>query len=525
MTRKIEIYDTTLRDGCQAEDISFSLEDKLRIARRLDETGFHFVEGGWPGANPKDTEFFKEIKKYTLKNATIVAFGSTCRPGKTPETDPLMKDLLSAETECVTILGKTWDLHVTDALKTSLSKNLEIIEESIGYLKKNVKKVIFDAEHFFDGFKRNREYALKAIQAAEKGGADTIVLCDTNGGTLAHDVGNVVQRVQSVVGSPLGIHAHNDSETAVASSLIAVTEGAVQVQGTINGYGERCGNANLCSVIPNLKIKMGLSCISSPQLKKLQNLSNFVDELANLKHQNRRPYVGKSAFAHKGGIHVNAVMKNSETYEHIQPKLVGNSQRILVSDQAGKSNILLKAKQYGIDIESDDEAAKKILKEIKKLESEGFEFEGAEGSFELLMKEAKGKRKSFYELKGFRVIVEKRRHDQEPISEATVKVVVNNKTEITAAEGNGPVNALDNALRKGLEKFYPHLSEAELLDFKVRILDERHGTGAKTRVLIESGDKETSWGTVGVHENVIEASWQALVDSVDYKLHKKRKKA
>jgi 2-isopropylmalate synthase len=520
--RLIKIYDTTLRDGSQAEDISFSLEDKIRIAQKLDELGIHYIEGGWPGANPKDTEFFGEIKKYKLHHAKVSAFGSTRKSKVKVDKDDNIIALLNAKTPVVTIVGKSWNLHVRDALHISIEENLELIYDSIKYLKSHVHEVMFDAEHFFDGYKGNPQYAIKTLKAAEDGGADVIVLCDTNGGTLPNELPSIFDDVKRNISRTLGIHTHNDAEVAVANSIIAITMGAEQVQGTINGYGERCGNANLCSIIPNLKLKLKLNCITDEQLRKLREVSYFVDELANMRHWNHRPYVGKSAFAHKGGIHVSAVMKNPETYEHARPELVGNKQRILVSEQSGRGNILWKAKEYGIDMDSQDPTIRHVLHELKELENQGFQFEGAEGSFELLMKEAKGMRRKFFDLKGFRVMVEKRHIDEEPISEATIKIQVGDKLEITAAEGNGPVNALDNALRKALEKFYPELKEAKLIDFKVRILDERKGTEAKTRVLIESGDHQSRWGTVGVSENIIEASWQALVDSIDYKLHKEK---
>ena len=522
--RKIKIYDTTLRDGTQAEDISFSLEDKLRIAHKLDELGVHYIEGGWPASNPKDQAFFQKIKSENLHTSQITAFGSTRKAGNKVEKDPNIKSLLEAQTRVVTIFGKTWDFHVTAALKISLEENLDLIADSISFLKNNVEEVIFDAEHFFDGFKNNPDYALKSIQSAAEAKADWIVLCDTNGGTMPYELEAILEELKKLIKIPFGIHTHNDSETAVANSIVAIKMGAEQVHGTINGYGERCGNANLCSIIPNIKLKLKMDCISDEQMKKLWEVSRFVNELANMKHWIHQPYVGKSAFAHKGGIHVDAVKKNRQAYEHIVPELVGNHQRILVSDLSGKSNILYKAEEYGIDIDNKDTKIQKILTDLKKLESNGFQFEGAEGSFELLMKNALGKRKKFFDLKGFRVIIEKRTENEPPISEATIKIVVDGQLEIMAAEGNGPVNALDMALRKALLGFYPELKDMELFDFKVRILDERRGTEAKIRVLIESGDHDSKWGTVGVSSNIIEASWQALVDSVDYKLHKTRLK-
>ncbi|HJP17980.1 MAG TPA: citramalate synthase [Nitrospinota bacterium] len=520
--RKIKIYDTTLRDGTQAEDIYFSLEDKLRIAHKLDDLGIHYIEGGWPGSNPKDQAFFQKVRHEKFDNSRITSFGSTRKAGNKVEKDPNIKSLLESKTQVVTIFGKIWNLHVTDALKISLQENLDLIHDSVSFLKNNFEEVIFDAEHFFDGFKNNPDYALKAVLAAAEAKADWIVLCDTNGGTMPYELEPIMKKVSQKVQIPIGIHAHNDSETAVANSITAIKLGADQVHATINGYGERCGNANLCSIIPNIKLKLKMGCVSDEQMKKLWEVSRFINELANMKHWIHQPYVGKSAFAHKGGIHVDAVQKNRQAYEHIAPEMVGNHQRVLVSDLSGKSNILYKAEEYGIDLDSKDPIVQQILKELKELENNGFQFEGAEGSFELLMKNAKGNRKKFFDLKGFRVIIEKRREDEPTISEATIKIVVDGQMEIMAAEGNGPVNALDKALRKALIRFYPELKYLNLHDFKVRILDEKKGTEAFTRVLIESGDHDSKWGTVGVSSNIIEASWQALVDSVDYILHKTR---
>jgi 2-isopropylmalate synthase len=524
MARTIRIYDTTLRDGTQGEEVSFSLEDKLRVAQKLDELGIHYIEGGWPGSNPKDISFFKEIKKISLKSSRIAAFGSTHRPKARVEDDYNIKTLLEAQTPVITIVGKTWDLHVKDALGVSLEENLDLIYDTLSYLKKRTDEVIFDAEHFFDGFKRNQTYSLKCLQAAVDAGVDWIVLCDTNGGTLVHEIPAILTEVKKVIAPiPFGIHTHNDTEMAVANSIMAVYHGADQVQGTINGYGERCGNANLCSIIPNLKLKLKLDCISEDQLTRLREVAHFVSELANLKPMIHQPYVGNSAFAHKGGIHVNAIQKNPETYEHIKPELVGNKQRVLVSDLSGKSNVIYKANELKIDLKDRDQEIKQILNSLKELEYQGYQFEGAEASFALLMKQILRERKRFFDLQGFRVIVEKRQSDEEPICEATIMLNVNGAIEHTAAIGNGPVNALDNALRKALEKFYPSLKDLTLLDYKVRILDESSGTAAKTRVLIESGDKEGKWGTVGVSQNIIEASWQALVDAIEYKLDKEKK--
>ena len=515
----IKIYDTTLRDGSQAEGISFTVEDKIRIAQKLDEMGAHYVEGGWPGSNPRDIDFFSKVNHIKFLQTKITAFGSTRYPNKKVEEDIVIQALLRTETEVVTIFGKTWDLHVRDALSTSLDENLRMIFESINYLKKHRTEVLFDAEHFFDGYKNNPEYAIKTIKEAESGGADWIVLCDTNGGSLPDEVYSIFSEVKNSINIRLGIHAHNDSEVAVANSLRAVEAGAQQVQGTINGIGERCGNTNLISIIPNLKIKMGLDCVSNEQLEKLKDVSAFVDELANKAHWNQQPFVGKSAFAHKGGIHVSAVRKNSETYEHIKPEVVGNSQRILISDLSGKSNVLHKAKEFGIDVEAGEPKIQKILKTLKESENLGFQYEGAEASFELLMRDALGEKEVFFDFISFRVIVEKQQEDEEPVSEATVKLKVNGVQEVSTEEGIGPVNALDKAIKKALVKFYPELKKVDLYDYKVRILEEKKGTRAKTRVLIESGDENTKWGTVGVSENIIEASWQALIDSIAFKLN------
>lgn len=519
----LKLYDTTLRDGTQAEDINFSVEDKIRIAEKLDEIGIHYIEGGWPGSNPRDIQFFKEIKKVKLQCARVTAFGSTRKAGNKTSADPNIKALLKASTPVVTIFGKTWDLHVKEALHISLDENLELISDSISYLKKGVDEVFYDAEHFFDGYKANPDYAVKTLKTAHDAGADCIILCDTNGGTLPDEVVRIVKDIKRHLNALLGIHTHNDSDTAVANTLLAVKEGISHVQGTLNGFGERCGNANLCSIIPNLKLKMGIDCISFEQLKKLRETSRFVYELANLSHNKHQPYVGDSAFAHKGGVHVSAVIKRAETYEHVKPELVGNHQRVLVSDLSGRANILYKAKEFGIDINSKDPVIQKIVTSLKELEHQGFQFEGAEGSFELLMQRARKTKKRYFKLLGFRVIDEKKKEGKPPRSEATIKLEVDGRIEHTASEGNGPVNALDNALRKALEKFYPNLKEVTLLDFKVRVITAGKGTSAYVRVLVESGDGKEKWGTVGVSENVIEASWQALVDSLEYKLYKDEK--
>ena len=520
MRRLIKIYDTTLRDGTQGEGVAFSMEDKVRIAQRLDALGVHYIEGGWPGSNPKDLRFFRRVQDAVFKTAKIAAFGATRRPGVRPQEDANLQALVEAGPPVVTIFGKSWDFHVTSALGTTLEENLGMIGDSIDFLLKHFEEVIYDAEHFFDGFKRNREYALRTLLTAETAGAHCLVLCDTNGGSLPHEITEIIREVKKAVkpATRLGIHAHNDTECAVANSLSAVSEGVEHVQGTINGYGERCGNANLVSIIPNVMLKMRLESIPEGNLKELRAVSRFVSELANRKPWQAQPYVGDSAFAHKGGIHVSAVLKHPETYEHANPELVGNHRRVLVSELAGQSNILWKAKEYGIDLGKGTPEARSILQTLKELEDQGYQFEGAEASFELLMERALGNHRAYFELEGYRVTVDERKEDAEPVAEASVRLKVKGIPEHTAASGNGPVNALDHALRKALEDFYPNLKEMTLLDYKVRILDESKGTGAKTRVLITSGDGEESWGTVGVADNIIEASWLALVDSIEYKL-------
>ena len=518
--KDVLLYDTTLRDGCQAEDISLTLEDKLRMAAKLDDMGIDYIEGGYPGSNPRDADFFKQVKTLKLKNAKVASFGTTRKFGAKPSQDINLKALLGADAPAVTLVGKTWDLHVRDDLRISQKANLEIIADSIAFMKKRVDEVIFDAEHFFDGFRANPDYALECLKAAQDGGADWIVLCETNGGRLPVDIRDALAQVNRVIKTPLGIHCHNDGELAVANTLAAVEMGATQVQGTINGFGERCGNVNLISVIANLQLKMGKKCMSAAQLKKLREVSQLFYELANLQPNKRQAYVGDSAFAHKGGLHVSGVLKNRETYEHIDPELVGNRQRVLVSDLSGRSNVVYKGKEYGIDLKDAGDAVKNILRRTKELEGQGYEFQAAEASFELLIQEALGKKKKNFNLVGFRVIDEKRKEGEAPISEATIMVQVDGVMEHAAAMGNGPVNALDQALRRALTKFYPSLKQVELLDYKVRVLSTGEGTGAVVRVLIESGDGKGRWGTVGVSHNVIEASWQAMVDSIDYKLYK-----
>jgi 2-isopropylmalate synthase len=514
---RVEFYDTTLRDGAQSEDIAFTLTDKLRITEKLDEFGMHYIEGGWPGSNPKDLQYFKEVKKLSLKNAKITAFSSTMKANTSPENDEIIKALMNAHTEYITIVGKSWDLHVKDALRVSLDTNLKMIDRTITYLIKSGKKVFFDAEHFFDGYNKNKDYALRVIETAHNAGADAIVLCDTNGGSMPYEIYDIVARVRAVLKGELGIHTHNDTELGVANTLMAVRAGCTHVQGTVNGYGERCGNADLCSIIPNVILKMGHSGIQQAKLRKLRELSLFIDEMVNFIPDKHRPYVGESAFAHKGGIHVSAIRRNPETYEHMKPEQVGNKQRVLISDLSGESNILYKAKEFNIDIEKDRKVVREVVHKIKNLEMRGYQFEAAEGSLELLIKKALGIHKSYFDLIGFRIIVEKK-EKAHPVTEATILVKVGDKIEHTAALGKGPVNALDNALRKALHKFYPVLKEMDLVDYKVRVLSTKDGTGAPTRVLIESSDGKHTWGTVGVSENIIEASWRALVDSIDYKL-------
>ena len=532
MSQQIIIYDTTLRDGTQAENFNLSVEDRVRISLKLDELGIDFIEGGWPGSNPSAVEFFKEIRNYDLKHAKLTAFGSTRNFSNPVDKDPNLQAILAAKTPGVTIFGKSWGVHVRDALRISLDDNLLIIEESLAYLRPHVKYLFYDAEHFFDGFKQNRDYALTTLERAVAGGAECLVLCDTNGGTLPNEIPAIIETVRNHLETsghsvPLGIHAHNDSDSAVANSLMAVSCGAAHVQGTINGYGERCGNANLTSIIPGLTLKMGYDSEAGRRLDKLSEVSRFVNELANLPHNKYQPYVGRAAFAHKGGIHVAAVKRNPLTYEHIEPERVGNVRRILISDQSGKSNVLYKAQQFGLDLESTDPVVSAIVKELKELENRGFQYEGAEASFELLMRRALGTldtQRRFFELKSFRVLSQKSKTDEAPLDEATIRIEVGGDEVHTAALGNGPVNALDKALRKALIRFYPKLKEMSLEDYKVRVLSGEHGTGAKVRVLILSRDQHGEWGTVGVSEDIIDASWQALVDSITYKLLKDEQK-
>jgi 2-isopropylmalate synthase len=524
--RKVEIYDTSLRDGAQSEDISLSLDDKCFIAQKLDQLGLDYIEAGWPGANPKDDHLFVRIKALPITHSRIIAFGSTCKPNISPDRDRLIKALIKAQPDGVTIFGKSWDTHVLGegGLRCTLDENLRMIRDTVAYLKSFFVTVFFDAEHFFDGFRANQPYALSTLKSAIEGGADRIVLCDTNGGTLPSDIAPIISFLSQELDTPMGIHCHNDGDVAVANSICAVQAGIDHVQGTINGIGERCGNANLCSIIPNLSLKLGLETLPPDQMKMLSEISRFVNDIANLSHNKHQPFIGESAFAHKGGMHVSAVINEPATYEHIIPELVGNQRRVLVSDQSGKSNILYKARELNIDLSKDDTAAKEIVKIIKDLENCGFQFEGADASLELLMKKSMGEHMRSFKLKGFRVNTERRSDDTDPMSEATIMIEVDGNVEHTAAMGNGPVNALDRALRKALQKFYPSIQEVELLDYKVRVISSRSGTESVVRVLIESGDKKDRWNTVGVSTNILEASWMALVDSMDYKLYKDSKK-
>lgn len=541
----VQIYDTTLRDGCQAEDIALTLEDKLRITERLDDFGIAYVEGGWPGSNPRDEAYFESVRDLSLRQIKVAAFGSTRRAGVRASDDRNLEKLLRARTPVVTIFGKSWDLHVRDDLRIPLAENVEIIHDTVRYLKRHVEEVIFDAEHFFDGFRANPAYALECIGAAADAGADLLCLCDTNGGRLPSEIAAAVDAVRAAQPTPLGIHCHNDGDLAVANSLTAVAHGAVQVQGTINGIGERCGNVNLCSVIATLQLKMGHHVVPAANLRRLRELSRFVDELANIEHNKRQPYVGQSAFAHKGGVHVAAVQRNPETYEHIDPAAVGNAQRVLVSDLSGRANILYKARQFGVDVDQLGGHVRRLVEEVKQLEHQGFQFEGAEASLELRMHRAQHGPLRYFELVQFRVVDEKGymrlvfgpngscqvksdeqiEHDAASAWATVMLRGPSGEIEHTAAQGDGPVHALDTALRRALRRFYPAIEDVRLLDYKVRVLGGGQGSAAPVRVLIESGDGIDRWGTVGVSLNVIEASWQALVDSFEYKIYKDAKRA
>jgi 2-isopropylmalate synthase len=529
MTR-VQLYDTTLRDGAQEEGISFSVEDKLKICQKLDELGVDFVEGGWPGSNPKDSEFFARARNLRLTHSTLVAFGSTRRCDCRAEEDLNLQALLEARTKVVTVVGKAWDTQVTRVLETTLEENLSMITDSVSHLRAKVLRVFFDAEHFFDGYKGNPEYALQVVAAAAKAGAECVVLCDTNGGSLPQQIAKAIKAVQKASSVALGIHTHNDAELAVANTLAAVEAGVTQVHGTINGYGERCGNANLCSIIPTLKLKMGIGCVTDEQLSKLSEVSRYVSELANMPHYDRFPYVGDDAFTHKGGIHVSGLIKWEDSYQHINPGLVGNCPHVVVSELAGKGSIVFKAKERGLPVPK-GKAIEKVLEQIKLLEKQGFQYDVAEASFDLLLRRVQPDYRPPFELVDFMIVVEKRRrpptrgNQEEPLSEATIKVKVDNRVVHTAAEGDGPVDALDKALREALLQFYPDLTAVKLIDYKVRILEETAGTASQVRVLIESSDGRENWRTVGSSTNIIEASWLALADSMEYWLTKQAGKA
>jgi 2-isopropylmalate synthase len=524
----ILLYDTTLRDGTQGENVTFSADEKLHIAMRLADIGIHYIEGGWPGSNPRDVAFFKLAKRVTFNQARLAAFGSTRKPGTRPDRDNNLNALLETETPAVTVFGKSWDLHVEKIMNTTLQENLSMINDSVAFLKQHGREVIYDAEHFFDGYTENRDYAMQSLAAALDGGADFIVLCDTNGGTLPFELESIIAEVQQQMNNigtgpsqnasvKLGIHSHNDCGMAVANTITAVQNGAVMVHGTINGYGERCGNADLTSIIPILSIKMDRACVTPENLKKIKTLSRYVSETANLVPLNSRPFVGKSAFAHKGGIHVSAIMKTPRAYEHMDPAMVGNSRRVLVSDLSGKSNVEYKAKELGVELGKNGFDSRQIASEIKQMEQEGYQFDTADGTFKILLEKFTDQFKPHFALESFRVTIEKDK-DQPCSAHATIKISVGDKKEITAGEGYGPVSALDNALRKALDKFYPDLDTMRLVDFKVRVIDGTRGTAAKVRVLIESRDQNEIWSTMGVSEDIIEASWQALADSFQFKL-------
>lgn len=511
------IYDTTLRDGTQREGLNLSLNDKLKIAKRLDDFGVHYIEGGWPGSNPKDADFFHAVQTMTFTHAKITAFGATRHKDTKPEDDPNLQALLAAKTPVVTLVGKSWDLHVRDVLAADPEENLAMISESVMYMKAQGKEVVYDAEHFFDGYKANPEYALLTLQVAATAGADCLVLCDTNGGSLPWEVARIVGEVKAQLDAPLGIHTHDDGGCGVANTLAAVDAGVVHIQGTINGYGERVGNANLCTIIPDLQLKMGRECIGVEHLTQLADLAHYVAEIANLPHDTHAPYVGSSAFAHKGGIHVAAMRKNALSYQHVDPTLVGNTQRTVISELSGRGNVLDKAAEFGVDVDSDE--ARAVLQQIKELENEGFAFEAGEASMALLLRRMKTGYKRPFEMLDFTTWISVR--DNMPmVSDASVKIKIDDEVIHTASDGNGPVNALSLALRKALFTKYPQLQSVHLMDYKVRILDGENGTGARVRVLIDFVDQQTDrrWSTVGASTNIIEASWHALVDSYEYAL-------
>lgn len=521
-SKRIVIYDSTLRDGAQAGGISYSLEDKLKIVEKLDKFGISFIEAGNPGSNVKDQEFFSRVKKMKLKNAKLIAFGSTRRVGIKPEDDANLKSLISAETDAVAIFGKSWDFHVKEVLKTSEDENLSMIYETIYYLKKLGKYVVFDAEHFFDGYKNNKEYAIKTLKSAFDAGADSLDLCDTNGGTFPMEIYQITKEVTEMFPKvQIGIHCHNDTGMAVANSIMAVLAGARQVQGTFNGYGERCGNADLTTLIPNLQLKLGYQCIPLENIKNLTSVSRYISEIANMVPYERAPYVGAFAFTHKAGMHIDAVKKNPISFEHVNPEIVGNKRRIVLSEVAGRSTVVDKIKEIDPTITKDSPQTFEIIEELKRLENEGYQFESAEASFEMLIRKKLGLYEPFFKLKEFKVLIDEPAREKYS-SSAIVKIAVDGVNAITAAEGDGPVHALDGALRKALERFYPELKEVHLIDYKVRVLNAETATAAKVRVLIESSDGKDTWTTVGVSSDIVEASWIALVDSLEYKLCKEK---
>ena len=523
LQKNITAYDSTLRDGAQAQGVSFTVEDKLKIVGRLDALGIGYIEAGNPGSNPKDLVFFERVRALKLKHAKIIAFGATRKPNIHAASDGNLQSLLLAKTPAVAIFGKSWDYQVTDILRTSLHENLAMISDSIAFLKAQSKEVVFDAEHFFDGYKANPEYALNTLQAAADAGADVLCLCDTNGGTFPDEVFAITQKVvalfnDQLVNVQIGIHCHNDCEMGVANSVAAVKAGATQVQGTINGIGERCGNANLCSIIPNLQLKLGLNCIPKENMADLASAARFVSEVANMMFNDKAAYVGHDAFSHKGGMHIDAVAKNPISYEHINPALVGNTRHILVSEVAGRSALLAKINAVDATLTKDSLETKRILEHLKSLENDGYQFESAESSFDLLIHKLLGRFKPFFALNDYKVSVQEYAENRSNNALASVNITVNNQTEAVTAEGDGPVNALDKAIRKALGRFYPTLSQVKLVDYKVRVLDSDKATAAKVRVLIESADQNSSWTTIGVSTDIIDASWRALCDAIEYKL-------
>ncbi len=518
MQQHITAYDSTLRDGAQAQGVSFTVEDKLKIVERLDALGISYIEAGNPGSNPKDLVFFERVSALKLKHAKIIAFGSTRKPGISPQADNNLQSLLLAKTKAVAIFGKSWDYQVTDILRTSLAENLNMIADTVAYLKQQGKEVVFDAEHFYDGYKANPDYAMQTLRAAADAGADVLCLCDTNGGTFPDEVFEITKKIVETVNCKVGIHCHNDCEMAVANSVAAVKAGAVQVQGTINGIGERCGNANLCSIIPNLQLKLGLSCIPQENIADLASAARFVSEVANMMFNDKAAYVGHDAFSHKGGMHIDAVTKNPISYEHINPELVGNTRHILVSEVAGRSALLAKIQAVDATLTKDSIETKRLLEHLKSLEHDGYQFESAEHSFDLLIHKLLGRFQPFFALNEYNVSIHEFSANRSNNAVAKVKISVGEQVESVSAEGDGPVNALDKAIRRALERFYPQISEVRLVDYKVRVLDSDKATAAKVRVLIESADQNGSWTTIGVSTDIIDASWRAMLDAIEYKL-------